>query len=107
MLTDPIWITVLAALVVGAPMVFFHFVGQKKLDDNNEIASYIYQQVEKERKDDVKASDADYAKMKEEIRRLKAMIAEKDSALKEKEAEIEKVKPFLKYLRPPSSSEPS
>ena len=106
MATDPIWISVYLGLIVGAPIVFFHFVSKKKLDDNNEILNYIDNQVQKERKDEEKSTTHDFRKMKEEIKHLEVLVRQKDLALKEKDAEFEKIKPLLKYLRTPSSNDP-
>ena len=107
-MNDPIWTSVYLGLIIGAPIVFFYFVKQKRQDDLNEVVSYIEDQIQKERKGEATSYAEDFRKMKEEIKRLEGLVRQKDLGLKEKEAELDKIKPLLKYLRePPSGGTPS
>lgn len=105
----PLWISAYLGLIAGAPIVFFFFVNGKRQDDLNEFLSYVDSQVQKERSDEVKSyqqqvnlSSRAYDEMSN---KMKEKLREKDALLKQKEAELEKIRPLLKYLRePPPSS---
>jgi hypothetical protein len=60
---NPIWCAVFMGLIVGAPMVFFHFVSKKRQDDLNEVVSYIESQVQKERDYEATSYATDLKKM--------------------------------------------
>jgi hypothetical protein len=85
--------------VIGAPAFFLFLVSQKKIEDLNEAEAYFYKRAEQESKSFTKKLTLDFEKK----------LEEKDALIKKKEAELEKIRPFLKYLRqpPPTSGTPS
>jgi uncharacterized membrane-anchored protein YhcB (DUF1043 family) len=78
-------------LIVGAPAFFFYLVEQKKQDDLSEAESHFYKRSEQENESYGKKIAKDFS----------AKLAEKDALIKEKEAELVKIRPLLKFLRPP------
>lgn len=85
-------------LIIGAPAFFFFLVEAKKQDDLSEALSHFHERSEKESKSYAAKLTADFEKK----------LQEKNEILKLKEAELEKIRPLLKYLRlPPTSGEPS
>lgn len=85
--------------MIGAPAFFFFLVEQKKQEDLNEAEAYFYKRAEEDYKNHTKKLTLGFEKK----------LEEKDALLKHKEAEIEKIRPLLKYLRqpPPTSGTPS
>jgi hypothetical protein len=76
---------------IGAPAFFFFLVGQIKIEDLNEAEAYFYKRSEQEDRSRTKKITLDFEKK----------LEEKDVLFKQKEVELEKIRPLLKYLRQP------
>lgn len=81
-------------LIVGAPAFFLYLVDQNKQKDLSEAASHFYKRAEKE-------NEAYCEKLTKQFNKK---LSEKDTLLSQKEAELEKIRPLMKYLRQPPTT---